>query len=396
MPRANPGRPVRAYLPKDLYTDFSTEELIASELNKFKGWKCSAGLESICIDFDGEILGASCGSKYPDGAYGKYGNIFEDFTLPSEWLTCAQDFCSCGADILIPKAKDEKSIDRLALHKNTGKEDHPAEKWDQFVGVERTFATEYKQVFWELGRRCNYDCSYCDPYIHNDYEQHKDLNTLINASVRVIEEFGKGRPIAFSISGGEPTVNPDFLEWVKFLKYQGHRVSVHTNGSRQASYHKELISLCDINLSVHFEFYNEEKLLEVIDTIIREIILRKIALLPVGHLEVNLMFLPSARDEIERLQERIWALDNFANCATLVVMPLRGHESIDNFSSTSKQGDKLINDYEPKDLQVAGLKKKEVSKKHNPFNMEFLKKASELDQIKDPLERERKFKELNN
>ncbi len=38
------------------------------------------------------------------------GNAFDDFELPTDWITCEQKECICGADLFIPKAKTKKEF----------------------------------------------------------------------------------------------------------------------------------------------------------------------------------------------------------------------------------------------------------------------------------------------
>ena len=34
------------------------------------------------------------------------------------------------------------------------------------------------KVEWNLGKRCNYDCSYCPPVIHDNTSPHTDIQIL--------------------------------------------------------------------------------------------------------------------------------------------------------------------------------------------------------------------------
>jgi len=35
------------------------------------------------------------------------------------------------------------------------------------------------QVTWDIGRRCNYDCSYCPAHRHDNFSPHATLEELI-------------------------------------------------------------------------------------------------------------------------------------------------------------------------------------------------------------------------
>lgn len=80
------------------------------------------------------------------------------------------------------------------------------------------------QVTWDLGRRCNYDCSYCPDHRHDNFSPHASLETLTNnvdflykyIDLYMDYRFYKETNIGFT--GGEPTVNPNFIPFIQYLK----------------------------------------------------------------------------------------------------------------------------------------------------------------------------------
>jgi len=94
-------------------------------------------------------------------------------------------------------------------------------------------------IIWSWGLRCNYDCSYCSPERHNAYSPHTEKENLLKA-VKFLKEY-KAKLSNFidhknwfiSITGGEPTANPHFIDTVKELRMQapGFKLDVTTNGS---------------------------------------------------------------------------------------------------------------------------------------------------------------------
>lgn len=78
-----------------------SNDVIKKHLNQFKGWSCNAGLESLMINWDGEVHRATCrvGSSL--------GNIYKgSFVVPSEPVRCDRNFCTCAADIPLTKIND--------------------------------------------------------------------------------------------------------------------------------------------------------------------------------------------------------------------------------------------------------------------------------------------------
>jgi len=67
-------------------------------MNKYKDWSCNAGIESLMINWDGEVHRATC------RVGGSLGNIYDDtFVAPSEPVRCDRNFCTCAADIPLTK-----------------------------------------------------------------------------------------------------------------------------------------------------------------------------------------------------------------------------------------------------------------------------------------------------
>ena len=107
------------------------------------------------------------------------------------------------------------------------------------------------KVEWNLGKRCNYDCSYCPSSIHDNTSPHTDIEVLKNAVDNLI---ALGKPIRLSFTGGEPTVHPKFRELLQYCKHVGVSwISVTTNGTLPAEFYNTL-PIEQLVFSVHFEY----------------------------------------------------------------------------------------------------------------------------------------------
>jgi hypothetical protein len=343
-----PGKPIRTYAKDGAWRDWSTDELVGAKLNYLPNWKCGAGVDSLYIDMDGIVWTASC------RVGGRLGSVWDDFSVPEDWIDCKRNVCSCGADLFIPKTKtiEFKSL----LRKGQGLEPQNELRDDnqtEFVAMERTHASTQKQVYWEIGRRCNYDCSYCWPWIHNNTDPHKPLEDLMKATALIEERFTKGEAVNFIISGGEPTANKDFLDWLRYLNAMGHHVSLHSNGSRKPDYYQEVIHYGDLNISVHFEFYDRPKLVKVIEAVAKE----KFEHGGLGHLEVKFMMAPHNREETLSLEEELKALPHFTDYCTWAIVPIRG--GLDNKTSAPNQGSgsEIMEGYTKEDYILFGDRK---------------------------------------
>lgn len=107
------------------------------------------------------------------------------------------------------------------------------------------------KIEWNLGKRCNYDCSYCPASIHDNSSPHTNIE-ILKATVDKLVALGK--PIRLSFTGGEPCVHPKFLELVKYCKYVGVTwISVTTNGTMPYEFYSAL-EADQIVFSIHLEF----------------------------------------------------------------------------------------------------------------------------------------------
>ena len=334
-----PGKPLRIYDKDGNWKDFNNEKLVGDKLHHFKGWKCGAGTLSMHVGFHGEVTVGSYSCKWGVNSpksikeqklrnikheYGVniLGNVFDDFELPADWITCEQKECICGADLFIPKAKTKKDLDLLRktqyLYTDFGKR---TKKDFEIVAMEKSFLPGYKkQIYWDLSLACNYACSYC--WQHDKKEKYNTYEQLMDATHKIEDKFIKGDNCNFCISGGEPTFQPGYMDWVKYLFNKGYYVSSHSNGSNKPEVYKELIYYSDLNISVHFEFYKSERLLKVLDTITQEKV--KNDNNGVKHLEVKLMFRPGIREELLWFERQIHQIPNFTDYCTLSIVPLVG------------------------------------------------------------------------
>jgi hypothetical protein len=81
----------------DRYGD--SNHLISSEQSFFNGWACSIGLESLYINYDGQVRKGNCRQG---------GNLFHvdnhvNHQLPTEGELCVMDRCTCPTDIIVSK-----------------------------------------------------------------------------------------------------------------------------------------------------------------------------------------------------------------------------------------------------------------------------------------------------
>jgi organic radical activating enzyme len=317
MDDINTNKQLRFYDSTEKYIRLSVDETIARGLNQWQGWQCSAGVRALYIDFDGNLWICNTASSKLDRfnfdewrallkqhkpenptdewwpiqnamgleyrktkqAFKKIldnteenkklypgflGNIFEGYDLPKFWFKCPWESCGCGADVIVSKAKSTMYKTVLSVTNNNweGKESTLADVVETIsdpVAVEMNFPIPY-QILWDIGRRCNYDCSYCWTSFHNRSDDHKDFNLLKETADNLIDNWAMGSSIRWNFGGGEPTLHPKFLEFLKYLKDKNQWIMLTSNGTRDHKYWSVASQyLNSINLSAHFDGLTDEK-----------------------------------------------------------------------------------------------------------------------------------------
>ena len=118
-------------------------------------------------------------------------------------------------------------------------------------------------IDWYIGKRCNFCCSYCADFIHDNYSAHVPFEKMKIFVDKMVYHYGSN--IHWSLTGGEPTLNPDFLKLLEYLQDKKYHIAVCTNGSRSIDYILEMYKWVDnITFSFHFEHISS-KLDEYVD-----------------------------------------------------------------------------------------------------------------------------------
>jgi MoaA/NifB/PqqE/SkfB family radical SAM enzyme len=120
------------------------------------------------------------------------------------------------------------------------------------------------KVEWNLGKRCNYDCSYCPSAIHDNFSPHTDINILEKTVDRLCDI---GKPLRISLTGGEPCVHPDIEDLFDYFKRKNiFWVNVTTNGTRGYRWYlNNEMYFNHIVFSLHFE----HDYTRIVDTILK-------------------------------------------------------------------------------------------------------------------------------
>lgn len=153
---------------------------------------------------------------------------------------------------------------------------------------------------WFLGKRCNYDCSYCSSYTHDNYSPHIKKEGALHFLNELKNHVNKsGKKLKLTITGGEPFIHPNFLEILKFANQNIDMTQciVVTNGSMSFEMYEESAEyLTNITFSLHLE-----KSQKVIDATIEKIL--RLNKIKKWFLSINLMAVPGKLNQIKNIVE---------------------------------------------------------------------------------------------
>ena len=156
--------------------------------------------------------------------------------------------------------------------------------FDDIVSVgQRTLL--YRDLFtvsWLLGRFCNYKCSYCWPYARSDRKDHRPTELCLSTIDEIKRQARENgfNSFHFSLSGGEPTFHPGYLDILQHLAddiQSTNYTSVHmtSNCSRNMRWFKDYVERvkpfhrASITASLHTEHLNTtEKMQDFADKLI--------------------------------------------------------------------------------------------------------------------------------
>ena len=234
-----------------------------SGLNRWRGWNCAVGIHTIHIDATGNIEGATC------HVGGSLGNIFGEFTLKTEWTPCSVELCYCSDDIQLPKTAPGTPPAALQSPLNNAADTSRlvALSNQQFLSPAGEF-----RVSWNLGKRCNFNCSYCPPSVHDNHSPFVPEEKVLQGVEAIWAKMPPKRKMRFTFTGGEPTLHPGYLRIVKAVATRKNTIIVtNTNGTRHEEYLRELNELSALYISVHFEFTQLDKLARKLDYLNREL-----------------------------------------------------------------------------------------------------------------------------
>ena len=176
--------------------------------------------------------------------------------------------CWCGPDVDIPKAIDKPTLDlfrdkawNLDNDYLTPKHPKRLRRYREegnivAVGQLEKIQQSNFNIDWNILKRCNYDCSYCPPRIHDNHSPYPDIDNLksIYNSLDIPD-----RDITITLTGGEPTMWSGLLDFILWLKAQRtSEVEILTNGTASIDRLISLHAESALVVSLHHEYHSDK------------------------------------------------------------------------------------------------------------------------------------------
>lgn len=133
---------------------------------------------------------------------------------------------------------------------------------------------EPMMVTWDIGRRCNYDCTYCESTRHNNISKHRSLDEMkkVLTFIQQYSNLYNQNQIKINFTGGEPTSNPIFFDFIKYAKKETNYIlGLTTNGS----FNSKFVDVIDENFDWVTVSYHAETDDRIKKTVIKNIKLLK-------------------------------------------------------------------------------------------------------------------------
>ena len=140
------------------------------------------------------------------------------------------------------------------------------------VGQRTLLYRDLFTVSWLLGRFCNYRCSYCWPYARSDRKDHRPTELCLHTIDEIKRQARDNgfNSFHFSLSGGEPTFHPGYLDILGHLANDvdnTNYTSIHmtSNCSRPMKWFQEYVEhakpfhRASITASLHVEHVNSKE-----------------------------------------------------------------------------------------------------------------------------------------
>ncbi|MBQ6430383.1 MAG: radical SAM protein [Oscillospiraceae bacterium] len=204
---------------------------------------------------------------------------------------------------------------------------------------------------FELTPRCNFNCKMCYVHLTQEEQVKRGRELTTEEWLRIGKEARDAGTVFLLLTGGEPTLRPDFPELMHKFKEMGLLVTVNSNGVLLEGKLLELIKNdppTRINISLYGtsdETYEQLCGVPAYDRVIRNIEALRASGVEV---KVNMSVTPTNRRELKNVLETAERLNIRTQAATYMFPPIRLHPELcgQSFRMDAEEAGRLQAQYE--------------------------------------------------
>jgi len=243
---------------------------------KFKNWFCPIAKNAVSFSVDGNAMSGVCGNLRISTDTSPWWTKFDEIKnlLHNASNNCRISICSCGSDLLAYKSIDQETYD-LFVEKANSVQDYTTlsslTKKDEVIALGGANKNLDFTLTLDYTKRCNYDCIYCSPFVHNNYGNFLSLEKIKKLFECLEFKSMSNYKLNLIITGGEPTLSKELIKLVDLCyEYGFSHITINSNGTApSALYEKLLEKNVFFIITLHEEFANK-KLIEKVYKIYKE------------------------------------------------------------------------------------------------------------------------------
>lgn len=218
----------------------------------YRDWYCPINDHSISARHNGYMSSGVCDNFIYGDMEDPWWNNFEKIKtmLNTDSPVCKMRnaSCFCGTDVNSVKAVDKETYNNFVIAFNNIEDASSikeASVLDKSNIVALGVPAFLKQLVFHLdyGLKCNFDCCYCSPDIHDNYSPFLTLDK-IEKIFEVLDLKNKHQydRCELIITGGEPTLSKELHDVIDLGSKHGfNRIKINTNGTATRKFYSSLI-----------------------------------------------------------------------------------------------------------------------------------------------------------
>ena len=112
------------------------------------------------------------------------------------------------------------------------------------------------QINWILLWKCNFRCIYCDTYLNTNALEYQSFERIKSVFDKLVEQLQKDNDrINLTITGGEPSIYPNFFDIVKYVAEKIDSLTICTNLSFDVKKFYDLCKDYQEKINIHPTFH---------------------------------------------------------------------------------------------------------------------------------------------